>query len=347
MPLFLAGSSPTLRVSLGFWVSSVLVLFVGCAPIQVAMGARVRLDKIQVKELSAQLQEGTGLWPGGSAPLVVKAIAEDGTEYVTAGAGRGKVLWDSYRIESTGAAGATVNGRGVVKLDADPRNYSARPLRLRITAHSIPERTTELDLPIRYNVPFEARFFGRSGFSGTDGAAGSKGSTGSSGSTDLQHPSAGGDGGRGGDGGNGSNGADGGDGPDVQVHVRLQPGANLLQVCVEAEKDVRYFLVDPSGGSLLIRSDGGRGGNGGRGGSGGPGGSGGTGWPSGFSGMSGNAGHDGSSGRDGHDGSITVWVDPTAMPFLKALQFSDRGSLRSGSLEEKLKIREVAVAPLW
>ena len=328
-------------------IVSALVVLVGCAPIQIAMGARVRLDKIQVKEISAQLQEGTSLWPGGSAPLVVKATAEDGKEYVTEGAGHGKVLWDSYRIESTGAAGATVNGRGVVKLNSDPRDYAAHPLRLRITALSNPERNAEMDLPVRYDVPFEARFSGSSGFSGLSGSNGSTGSSGSSGSMDPKHPSVGGNGGRGGDGGTGRNGGNGGNGPDVQVSVTLQPGTKLLQVRIEAQKALRYFLVDPNGGSLLIRSDGGSGGSGARGGRGGSGGRGGIGWPSGSTGLSGNAGRDGSSGSAGRDGRITVMVDPSAQPFLKALQFSNRGSLRGGSDTDGPEIREVAIAPLW
>ncbi len=239
------------------------------------------------------------------------------------------MLWASYRIESTGSAGATVNGSGVVKLDKDPRSYAARPLHLRITALSNPERTTELDLPVRYDVPFEARF------------------SGSSGSMDFEHPSAGGDGGRGGDGGDGSNGGDGGDGPDVLVFVTLQPGTQMLQVRVEAQKTLRYFLVDPNGGSLLIRSDGGSGGSGGRGGSGGSGGSGGMGSPSGFSGTSGNAGHDGSSGSSGRVGRITVLVDPSARPFLQTLRFSNQGGSRGRSRQEGPEIREASVAPLW
>lgn len=318
---------------------------VGCAPIQIALGLRTRLDKIPVKALSAQLQEGTSLWPGASAPLVVKAVSEDGKEYVTAGAGRGKVLWDSYRIEATGAPGATVNGSGKIKLDKDPRAYAGKPVHLRITSISNPERSTEVDLPVRYDVAFEARFSGSSGMSGMPGLDGSTGSSGSNGSADLQNPSPGGDGGRGGDGGNGSNGGNGGDGPEVQVHVTLLPGTSLLQVRVEAGKAVHYFLVDPNGGSLLIRSDGGSGGSGGKGGRGGSGGSGGMGWPPGSTGLSGNAGQDGWSGSAGRDGRITVWVDPAAWPYRSALHFSNRGGSRaSGPAPD---IHEMAVAPLW
>lgn len=330
-----------------FFMPIAAALLVGCAPVQIALGTRIRLDKIPVKEITVQLQEGTSLWPGGSAPLVVKALAEDGKEYVSAGAGHGKVLWDSYRIESTGAPGITIKSNGMVKLDSDPRPYAVHPLHLRITSLSMPERSAELDLPVRFDVPFEAGFSGSSGWSGLAGSRGGTGPSGSSGSMDALNPIPGGDGGRGGDGGNGGDGGDGGSGPDLQVHVTLQPGTKLLQIRVEAGKEARYFLVDPNGGSLLIRSMGGSGGSGGRGGEGGSGGSGGIGWPSGSTGLSGNAGRDGSDGSPGRDGRITVLVDPAAKPLLKALRFSNRGGLWGRSWKEEPEIRDAPVAPLW
>ncbi len=87
MPLQQVSTWPSLRIPVRSTVVSVLVALVGYARIQIAMGTRMRLEKIQVKELATHLQEGTSLWPGGSAPLVVKAISEDGKEYLTAGAG--------------------------------------------------------------------------------------------------------------------------------------------------------------------------------------------------------------------------------------------------------------------
>lgn len=322
-----------------------LIAMVGCAPIQIAFGWRTRLDKTPVKDLSVQLAEGASLWPGGSAPLVVRVATEDGKELVTAGAGHGKVLWDSFRIEATGA---TVNGSGKVKLAKDPRAYATNPPHVRVTSISTPERSAEVDLPVRFDRAYTANFSGSSGSRGNDGLDGSTGSSGSSGSIDLNNPSPGGDGGRGGDGGNGGNGGDGGRGQDVRVFVTLQPRSqSLLQVRVESGKVTRYYLVDANGGSLRILSDGGSGGDAGRGGRGGAGGSGGMGTPSGMNGNSGSDGLAGWAGAGGDGGRITVWVDPSAKPYFGALRLSNRGGGGGGRNGPPPEIRDEPVAPLW
>jgi len=102
----------------------------------------------------------------------------------------------------------------------------------------------------------------------------------------------------------------------VQVRVALKSGSPaLLQLSVSAVGQQKLFLVDPQGGSLTVKADGGPGGSGGRGGRGGRGGSGGIGTPNGRSGSDGLSGHDGRTGWPGKGGSITVTYDPQVKPF--------------------------------
>lgn len=325
-------------------LTTLALLLAGCAPVQVALGTRVRLDSTPVKEVSLQLGDGASLYPGGSARLVARATTEDGQVLVTEGAGGGKVLWDSYRLEARGAA---VASHGEVRLDEDPRAFPGHALRVSLTTLSHPERRAELALPLRFDRDFVADFSGsrgRTGHSGSDGAAGIRGLDGNVG---PNFPERGGVGGRGGDGTEGGRGGDGGDGADVEVHATLEPGSgSLLQVRVRAGSATRHFLVDPKGGSLLIRSDGGAPGAGGKGGKGGAGGPGGMGSPQGLQGPRGGDGRDGARGSGGSGGRITVWLDPSARPYAKALRFSNRGG-SGGHDGPPVEIREAAVPPLW
>ena len=130
---------------------------------------------------------------------------------------------------------------------------------------SHPGLRTDLDIPIRYNHNFIMDVSGSSGSSGSDGL---NGTSGSMGSTDPNNPS------RGGDGSNGQDGGAGGDAPPVQVRLTLKSGSQaLLEVSVSAVGQPKLYLVDPLGGSLTVKADGGPGGSGGRGGRGGRGGS--------------------------------------------------------------------------
>jgi len=173
---------------------------------------------------------------------------------------------------------------------------------------------------------------------GTDGQAGMSGSNGS---IDPNNPSAGGDGTNGTDGSNGGDGGPGGNAPPVEILMTLRAGVHpLLQVSVSAASHRRLYLVDPQGGALTVKADGGPGGSGGHGGRGGAGGAGGSGSPSGNSGRSGSDGRNGSDGSPGRAGSITVTYDPQAKPYLAALKLSNRGGPAP-------VFKEAAVAPLW
>lgn len=98
--------------------------------------------------------------------------------------------------------------------------------------------------------------------------------------------------------------------------------------------------MDPAGGALTVKADGGPGGSGGRGGRGGQGGSGGIGTPSGSSGMSGSDGRNGFDGSPGRGGTITVTYDPQVKPFLAEIHLSNVGG-------PPATFKEEPVAPLW
>lgn len=335
---------PSLRSRLlGPATLATLLATTGCTPIQVWMGLRVRLKETPITALEASLPKGPAMAPGDRLPLVVSVVEPDGTRLKTEGEGQGKVLWEDLVLT---ASVATVTAKGVVSLPSDPRLSDGRPPHLTVTVPSHPELHAELDIPLRYDKAFTADFSGHWGGSGSDGFSGMDGSSGSSGSIDLNNPSPGGNGS---DGTNGSDGSDGGpgeDAPPVHVQVAFRPGLRpLLQVSVSSTKGIERFLVDPQGGSLTIRAEGGAGGSGGKGGRGGRGGSGGMGTPSGSSGHDGSSGRDGQDGRPGKAGSITVTYDPQAKAYLGALRFFNRdGSRRSGPLPV---LREEPVPPLW
>ena len=261
-----------------------------------------------------------GVGPGEHKSLVVTFTQPDGTVLVTEGKGKGKILWRDLAVTTTVVS---VNKSGVLSLPSDPRVSDGKTGHVVITVPSHPDLKAELDIPLRYNYAFAARFQGSDGSKGLDGNAGLDGTSGSMGSFDPDHPSAGGNGSNGSNGSDGSNGGDGDNGPDVNVRVALRAGPQpLLQIGVTAGRGESFYLVDPQGGSLTVTSAGGSGGRGGTGGRGGRGGSGGVGMPNGSSGSDGSNGSDGRSGSDGRGGRITVTYDPQAKPYLNALRLA-------------------------
>jgi hypothetical protein len=295
----------------------------GCASLQVHLGSKVYLGKKPITSVAASLPKGPGIAPGEKSPLVVAVTEPDGTVLKTEGAGKGKVLWQDLKVTATVA---TVNRKGVLSLPADPRVSDGKLVHVAITVPSHPDLHAELDIPVRYDFNFISSFSGPPGSSGMNGIDGSDGISGSLGSIDLNNPSPGGDGTDGSDGSDGQDGGSGGDGPPVQVRVALRSGSRpLLQVAVSAAGDRRLYLVDPQGGSLTVKSEGGPGGSGGKGGRGGRGGSGGTGEPRGKDGRDGSDGRNGFDGSPGKGGPITVIYDPQAKPFLTAIHLSNKG----------------------
>jgi hypothetical protein len=316
-----------------------LLALSGCTPIKVRLGMKVYLAKTPVASIAVTLPKGPGIAPGEKMPLVVVVTEPDGKILQTEGAGKGKVLWKDLTVTATVA---TVNQKGIVSLPKDPRISDGKLAHVTITVPSHPDvHAAELDIPVRYNYAFISNFSGSSGSSGMNGSDGMAGSSGSSGSTDPNNPSPGGNGGNGTDGSNGQDGGPGGDAPPVQVRAALRAGSYpLLQVGVSALGHQKLYLVDPQGGSLTVRADGGPGGSGGRGGRGGQGGSGGIGTPSGSSGSSGSDGRNGYDGSPGRGGSITVTYDPQAKPYLATIHLSNQGG-------PKPVFNEETVAPLW
>lgn len=317
-----------------------LIAVGGCAAVEVKLGTRVSLQKIpSITTMAVSLPTGPGIAPGDKLPLVATLTEADGTVLVTEGEGKGKVLWKDLTVTATVAK---ADKKGNVSLPKDPRVSDGKVPHVSITAPSHPDLHAELDIPVRYDRAFTASFSGISGNNGLDGMNGSDGMDGSSGSTDPDNPSPGGSGSSGTNGSDGGNGGDGGNGPPVQIRVTLRQGSHpLLQASVSAKNGKQsFFLVDPQGGSLMVKSLGGAGGSGGKGGRGGRGGAGGSGSPPGMSGSNGSDGQDGMSGSSGNGGSITVTYDPQVKPFLSAIHLSNPGGPAPVFKEEP-------VAALW
>ena len=315
-----------------------LLALSGCTSIRVKLGMRVYLAKTPVTSMQVKLPNGPAIAPGEKSPLVAQFTQPDGKILLTEGQGKGKVLWSDLTVTPTVV---TANNKGILTLAHDPRISDGKTAHVTITVPSHPDLRAELDIPITYDYNFVANFSGAAGSDGMNGSDGMAGSSGSMGSTDPNNPSPGGNGGNGTDGSNGGDGGNGGDAPPVQVRVTLRPGTHpLLQMSVSAAGKQRLYLVDPQGGALTVKADGGPGGSGGRGGRGGAGGSGGIGSPSGSSGNSGSDGRNGFDGSPGRAGSITVTYDPQAKPYLTAIRLSNKGG-------PPPVFHEASVAPLW
>jgi hypothetical protein len=315
-----------------------MLAFSGCAGIQIKLGMKVDLAKLPVSSIDVSQFKGPGIAPGKKSSLVVKVTQPDGTVLMTEGKGHGKVLWRDITVTPTVV---TANKKGVVSLPGDPRISDGKSPHVAITVPSHPDLHAELDIPLRYDRNFTAAFAGASGFNGMDGQNGSDGMSGSPGSIDLNNPSPGGNGSDGSNGTDGTNGGDGQDGPPVQVRVAFRAGDHpLLQVSVTSLRTEKFFLVDPQGGTLTVKSLGGAAGSGGKGGRGGSGGSGGIGSPNGSSGRDGSNGQDGLSGSSGRGGSITVTYDSKAKPYIGTLRLVNDGAPRP-------VLNEGTVGPLW
>jgi hypothetical protein len=306
----------------------------GCNHIQVLFHAKVYIAKIPVTSMQVTLAGDPGIAPGEKSGLIATFPDSTGKIWTTEGAGKGKILWSDVAVTSS----VVTYKKGVLTLAHDPRMSEGKTGHVDLTVPSHPTLHASLDIPLRYNYPFKASYSGTGGSNGLDGQNGSDGASGSTGSSDPDNPSPGGNGGNGTDGTAGSDGGDGGDGPDVSVRITLRPGPSpMLQASATTDgKKVRYYLIDPNGGSLTITSSGGPGGRGGRGGRGGNGGSGGSGSPPGSSGSSGNNGSDGSSGRNGSPGRVSIVYDPSVKPYLGIFRGNPTPSFTEGP-----------VAPLW
>jgi hypothetical protein len=319
-------------------VAATVLALNGCTAVKVKLGMRVYLANTPVASMQASLPKGPAIAPGQKLSLVAQFAQPDGKVLLTEGQGQGKVLWSELTVTPSVV---TADQKGHVTLPRDPRVSDGKVGHVTITVPSHPDLRAELDIPITYDYKFFANFSGSPGSSGMNGTDGIDGISGSMGSIDPNNPSPGGNGTNGSDGSNGQDGGNGGDAPSVQIRVALRSGAHpLLQVSVSAAGKQRLYLVDPQGGVLTVKADGGAGGSGGQGGRGGRGGSGGMGTPSGSNGSDGASGRNGFSGSPGGGGIITVTYDPQAKPFLAALHLSSQPGPAP-------VFREEPVAPLW
>lgn len=320
-----------------------LLTLTGCESLGVALGLRTRLDHLPVTGITLALSPAGAVSPGGSAALVIVARTADGKSLATVGAGGGKVLFDSFSFETQLLE---VNAKGKVSLPQDPRTTDAHTPHLHVTVVGHPEVSADLEVPLRYDVPFVASFSGHSGRFGTDGMNGMDGTAGMLGSIDPNSPLAGGNGSSGSNGGDGSDGGPGEPGQSVHVWMTLRAGARpLLEVRAMSAAREQFFLIDPAGGSLSVEANGGAGGRGGSGGRGGRGGAGGTGSPDGLPGGDGLNGSDGRTGPPGAAGVIEAVIDPQARPYVDRLRLVNHdGAGRPGPTPQ---VQFLPVPPLW
>jgi len=316
-------------------LAAVLLAQIACSSLKVKLGMRVDLIKTPVASIDASLFKSPGMAPGQTAALVVTVTQPDGKVLQTEGKGGGKVQWKDLNLTTSIV---TANQKGVLSLSKDPRVSDGKVGHVTVTVPSHPDvKPAELDIHFRYDVNFVSNFSGAPGASGMNGTDGLDGTSGSTGSIDPNNPSPGGNGSNGTNGSDGGDGGPGGNAPPVQVLLTLQQGSPpLIQASVSALGKRRLYLVNPIGGSLTIKADGGPGGSGGRGGRGGRGGSGGMGSPSGSSGSDGTDGRDGFDGPPGKGGLITVTYDPKVQPYLTIIHLSSKygppPALRQGSV---------------
>lgn len=310
----------------------------GCSAMKVKLGMRVDLTQTPVASIEVSLPKGPGIAPGQKSPLVVQVTQTDGKVLLTEGQGGGKVQWKDLQVT---ASVVNVNQKGVVSLAKDPRVSDNKVGHVTVTVPSHPGLRADLDIPFRYDIAYVSNFSGSRGSDGMNGTDGMDGASGSTGSIDPNNPSPGGDGTNGTNGDDGKDGGPGGNAPPVEVRVALQPGSDpLLQVSVSAAGRRKLYLINPKGGSLMVKADGGPGGSGGRGGRGGRGGSGGMGTPSGRDGSSGMDGRNGFDGQPGRGGTITITYDPAVASFLNIIHLSSSNG-------PPPVFREAAVAALW
>lgn len=305
-----------------FLILPCLLAQAGCSSMKVKMGWRVDLSKTPVSSMRASLPRGPAIAPGEKSPLVVTLTQPNGKVLLTEGQGAGKVMWKDLQVAATVVL---ADEKGILSFPEDPRASYGKVGHVTVTVPSQPNLHAELDVPVRYDIAFVSDFSGRPGMSGMNGSDGMNGTSGTSGSIDPNNPSPGGDGSNGTNGSDGKDGDPGGNAARVEVRIALEPGTHpLLQVSVSAPGHRRLYLVDPQGGSLTVKADGGPGGSGGWGGHGGRGGSGGIGTPNGHDGSNGLDGRNGWDGPQGKGGIITVTYDPQVRPFLGALHLSSR-----------------------
>jgi hypothetical protein len=309
----------------------------GCSAVKVKLGMRIYLANTSVTSMQASLPKGA-IAPGQKLPLAVQFTQPGGSVLMTEGQGQGKVLWNDLTVTPTVVK---ADQKGNVTLPRDPRISDGKIAHVTITVPSHPDLHADLDIPITYDYNFVSNFSGGGGSSGMNGSDGMDGTSGSTGSIDPNNPSPGGNGSNGTNGSNGQDGGNGGDAPPVQIRVALRSGSHpLLQISVSAAGKQLFYLVDPQGGALTVKAEGGPGGTGGLGGRGGYGGSGGMGIPNGSSGSDGASGRNGFSGSPGRGGIMTVTYDPQAKPYLTAIHLSNQGGPSPVFNEEP-------VAPLW
>ncbi|MEL6558826.1 MAG: hypothetical protein AAFQ94_11630 [Bacteroidota bacterium] len=188
--------------------------------------------------------------PGEKYRLKIEAVFDNGDRLTV---GKRKLPYSRYRIEINGGK----IRRGLVTITDDIDRITNHQIETVISPrhNRLMEQRDYFRLDYKKNYRFYA--FGFSGFFGSSGLCGSQGADGEHGDF----------------------------GPDLYVFLTVAFDSLLQQELLYAEvsksSEVFKYLINPQGGSLSVRSDGGDGGRGGRGG-------------------------DGRSGADGEDGQVII-----------------------------------------
>lgn len=149
-------------------------------------------------------------------------------------------------------------------IETDFRNIIDHQVNVRVQSKRNPSVSTLYSVLLDYKHTYRLNLYGHAGNSGFDGRAGFSGNSGDNGSCG-QH---------------GGAGSPGYDGPDLSVSTDMYYDStlNCELLYVYAEENYSgneyFYLINPDGGKLHVKTQGGRGGNGGDGGNGGAGGNG-------------------------------------------------------------------------
>ena len=302
-----------------------LLLLSGCTLLQSVVPTN--LKNVEVVEVRAHLVDPSGACPGNSVPVVLTAVASDGTEYSTQPTGEQKSV--KLKNFTLLGAGVTVDPTsGMVTLPSDPGALwgSTGTVQAGSAYHPV---VTEIVVPIRYDCSYSANFSGESGRNGTDGTFGSSGDHGVDKQSSESYAEPGGHGEDGQDGGDGGDGESGRDGGSVMVKadtIQDASGQTFILVEVEGRKSNRStrYVLKP-GQTVTVYADGGNGGRGGNGAGGGSGGSGGTGAPPGDGGDGGDGGNGGNGADGGNGGTVSVILDNEVAALGNPIEVVNRG----------------------
>lgn len=238
-------------------------------------------SKIAVTQTKFTYDSTVARYPGSTVSIGFINSYANGKSKCTKGLLQGTLSWKHYSLIVEG--GSFHNGK--IKISDDPRAIKDDKLILKMRCKGLPNGTYEI--PLDYRGKYVVSYSGRSGRSGKDGSRGAS--------------SLDGDGETGYEGYPGENG-ERGEVVSIYADTVSVRGEEMLKVATVGESGrIERFIINPSGGSLNVLSNGGSGGKGGDGGTGGDGGG---------SGRGGNGGNGNKGGNGGDAGRFKLYISP-------------------------------------